>query len=204
MLDHRSTIDKLSRTSVLLISTTLFTIGAYPGTNLSVTKPDLPLPQTTYEMRCRGGGLGFTTTSGRSLPTGDQMMNVTLNFNAAAKPASNSKDLEPGQCSWVDRTIGQNEPKQIRLELVANGQLKQVLHGSAVSNSATQAEITPDASNVPAYLSSSAHYWIFWVYNSNAGYLQATGSKYYKPPILLNPVGPVPITKLKIKPPPKP
>lgn len=201
-MKYKNALDKLLPVATLLLSFACVAVGTDAGASDITDRPAL---QTTYEMLCRGGGLRFSTTSGRNLPTGEQMMNVTMNFNAASKPASNSKNLEPGQCSWVDRTLSKSEPTQIRLELVANGQLKQILHGTPASNSPTQAEVTPDAINVPDYLSSSSHYWIFRVYNSNEGYLQATGSKYYKPPILLNTgEGFKPVTKLKIKPPPKP
>ncbi|HEX8264335.1 MAG TPA: hypothetical protein VF596_02850 [Pyrinomonadaceae bacterium] len=203
-MSYKNVLDKLLPVAILLLLFACVAVGTDAAGAINIT--DRPALQTAYEMRCRGGrGLRFSTTPGRNLPTGEQMMNVTMNFNAASKPANNSKNLEPGQCSWVDRTLRKGEPTQIRLELVANGQLKQVLHGTPASSSPTQAEVTPDAINVPDYLSSSSHYWIFRVYNSNEGYLQATGSKYYKPPILLNPNEEFkPINKLKVKPPPKP
>jgi hypothetical protein len=144
-------------------------------------------PQS-YELRCRGGGLKFNSTPGRTLPTGEQMMNVTINFIAGTQGAAVRRpNLNPGQCSWIDRGFRQGEPAQIRLEMVSFGQQQQALHGSPVDRSPTAAERYPDAQNVPQYLASADHYWTFWVYNTNNGYMQATGNKYFKPLIVVNP-----------------
>ena len=139
--------------------------------------------QQSYELRCRGGGgLKFNSTPGRILPTGGQMMNVTVDFVAGTQGANSPRtSLNPGQCSWVDRGLNQAEPKQIRLEMVYFAQQQQALHGSAVDHSPTAAERFPDAQNVPPYLTSSDHYWSFWVYNTNNGYLQATSQRYLRP-----------------------
>src|SRR6185503_16440573 len=93
----------------------------------------------------------------------------------------------PGQCSWIDRGFRQGEPTQIRLEMVSFAQQQQARHGSPVDRSPTAAERYPDAQNVPQYLENSDHYWTFWVYNTNNGYMQATGNKYFKPLIVVNP-----------------
>jgi hypothetical protein len=137
--------------------------------------------QKSYELRCRGGGLKFNSTSGRTLSTGEQMMNMTLDFSAGTQGAGSYRTLNPGQCSWVDRGFRNGEPTQIRLEIVSFGQLGQSRHGSPVDRSPTAAENYPDAQNVPQYLSSSDHYWTFWVYNTANGYLQSTSHKSFKP-----------------------
>src|SRR5205085_4760981 len=99
----------------------------------------------------------------RNLPTGEQMMNMTVDFITGTQPAGNrDPNLRPGQCSWVDRGFRPGEPGQIRLEIVYSGQQKQILHGSTVDRSPTAAERYPDAQNVPQYLGSSDHYWSFW------------------------------------------
>jgi len=154
--------------------------------------------QQSYELRCRGGGLKFNSTPGRSLPTGEQMMNMTVNFVAGTQGASGAgTSLNPGQCSWVDRGLRKGEPTQIRLEIVSFAQQAEARHGSPVDRSSTAAERYPDAQNVPSYLTSSDHYWSFWVYGAN-GYLQATSQKYFKP-LKLPPGG-----KVRVPPPIRP
>lgn len=138
--------------------------------------------QQSYELRCRGGGLRFNSTPGRNLPTGEQMMNMTIDFVAGTQAAgSRTPNLNPGQCSWADRGFRRGEPSQIRLEIVYSGQQKQILKGSPVDRSPTAAESYPDAQNVPQYLSDSNRYWSFWVFNTGNGYLQATGHRSFKP-----------------------
>lgn len=87
-----------------------------------VFDPSMPVQQS-YELRCRGGGLKFNSTPGRTLPTGEQMMNVTIDFTAGTQGAAVRRpNLNPGQCSWIDRGFRQGEPTQIRLEMVSFGQ----------------------------------------------------------------------------------
>jgi len=137
--------------------------------------------QKSYELRCRGGGLKFNSTPGRTLATGEQMMNMTVDFAAGTQGSGSYRTLNPGQCSWVDRGFRNGEPTQIRLEIVSFAQLQQSRHGSPVDRSPTAAESYPDAQNMPQYLANSDHYWSFWVYNTNNGYLQSTSQKYFKP-----------------------
>lgn len=149
--------------------------------------PSMPMQQS-YELRCRGGGLKFNSTVGRTSSSGEQMMNVTIDFAPGTQGAGTRKpNLNPGQCSWIDRGFRQGEPPQIRLEMVSFAQQAQARHGSPVDRSPTAAERYPDAQNVPQYLSNSDRYWTFWVYNTNNGYLQATGNKYFKQLIVIDP-----------------
>lgn len=144
--------------------------------------------QQSYELRCRGGGLKFNSTAGRTSSSGEQMMNVTIDFAPGTQGAGTRKpNLNPGQCSWIDRGFRQGEPPQIRLEMVSFAQQAQARHGSPVDRSPTAAERYPDAQNVPQYLSNSDRYWTFWVYNTSNGYLQATGNKYFKQLIVIDP-----------------
>jgi hypothetical protein len=106
--------------------------------------------------------------------------------------------LTPGQCSWVDRGFRPGEPTQIRLEIVSFAQQQQALHGSPVDRTPTAAERYPDAQNVPQYLSSSDHYWSFWVYNTSNGYLQSTSHRFFKP------LKTLPGDKVRIPPPVRP
>jgi len=155
--------------------------------------------QQSYELRCRGGGLKFNSTPGRTSSSGEQMMNVTIDFAAGTQGASaRTPILTAGQCSWVDRGFRPGEPTQIRLEIVSFAQQQQALHGSPVDRTPTAAERYPDAQNVPQYLSSSDHYWSFWVYNTGNGYLQSTSQKYFKP------LKTLPGDKVRIPPPVRP
>jgi hypothetical protein len=127
------------------------------------------------------------------------MMNVTIDFAAGTQGAgARTPILTPGQCSWVDRGFRPGEPTQIRLEIVSFAQQQQALHGSPVDRTPTAAERYPDAQNVPQYLSSSDHYWSFWVYNTGNGYLQSTSQKYFKP------LKTLPGDKVRIPPPVRP
>jgi len=138
--------------------------------------------QQSYELRCRGGGLKFNSTAGSTSSSGEQMMNMTVDFTAGTQAAGGrGENLKSGQCSWVDRGFRNGEPTQIRLEIVYFAQQQQARHGSPVDRSPTAAESYPDAQNVPQYLSSADHYWSFWVYNTANGYLQSTRQKYFKP-----------------------
>ncbi|HEY0765854.1 MAG TPA: hypothetical protein VGD61_25970 [Pyrinomonadaceae bacterium] len=130
----------------------------------------------------------FNSTAGRTSSSGEQMMNVTIDFAPGTQGAGTRKpNLNPGQCSWIDRGFRQGEPPQIRLEMVSFAQQAQARHGSPVDRSPTAAERYPDAQNVPQYLSNSDRYWTFWVYNTSNGYLQATGNKYFKQLIVIDP-----------------
>ena len=142
--------------------------------------PSMPTQQS-YELRCRGGGLKFSSTPGRTSSSGEQMINVTIDFAVGTQGAGTGKpNLNPGQCSWIDRGFRPGEPPQIRLEIVSFAQQQQALHGSPVDRTPTAAERFPDAQNVPQYLSSSDHYWTFWVYNTANGYLQSTNQRSFK------------------------
>lgn len=145
-----------------------------------VFDPSTPVPES-YELRCRGGGLKFNSTQGRTSSSGEQMMNMTVDFAAGTQGSGAYKTLSPGQCSWVDRGFRNGEPTQIRLEIVDFAQLQQSRHGSPVDRSPTAAESYPDAQNVPQYLTSADHYWSFWVYNTGNGHLQSTRHRYFKP-----------------------
>ena len=138
--------------------------------------------QQSYELRCRGGGsMKFNSTPGSTSSSGEQMMNVTIDFAVGTQGAGTGKpNLNPGQCSWIDRGFRPGEPPQIRLEIVSFGQQAEARHGSPVDRSPTAAERYPDAQNVPQYLSSSDHYWTFWVYNSGQRYLQSTSQRVFK------------------------
>ena len=143
--------------------------------------PSMSLQQS-YELRCRGGGsMKFNSTPGSTSSSGEQMTNVTIDFAVGTQGAGTGKpNLNPGQCSWIDRGFRPGEPPQIHLEIVSFGQQAEARHGSPVDRSPTAAERYPDAQNVPQYLSSSDHYWTFWVYNTGQRYLQSTSHRVFK------------------------
>ena len=41
--------------------------------------------QQSYELRCRGGGLKFNSTPGRTASSGEQMMNMTIDSQRVRK-----------------------------------------------------------------------------------------------------------------------
>ena len=182
----RLTIAPLVLASTVIV--TIFAVQPQMKTHLSLERTEdfstsaSSMLQQAYELRCRGGGLRFNSTPGRNLPTGEQMMNMTVDFVAGTQGAgTRTPNLNPGQCSWADRGFRRGEPTQIHLEIVYSGQQKQILKGSPVDRSPTAAESYPDAQNVPQYLGSSDRYWSFWVHNTGNGYLQATGHRSFKP-----------------------
>jgi len=138
--------------------------------------------QQSYELRCRGGGsMKFNSTPGSTSSSGEQMTNVTIDFAVGTQGAGTGKpNLNPGQCSWIDRGFRPGEPPQIHLEIVSFGQQAEARHGSPVDRSPTAAERYPDAQNLPQYLSNSDHYWTFWVYNTGQRYLQSTSHRVFK------------------------
>ena len=100
--------------------------------------------QQSYELRCRGGALKFNSTPGRTSSSGEQMMNMTIDFAAGTQGASaRTPILTPGQCSWVDRGFRPGEPTQIRLEIVSFAQQQQALHGSPVIEHQLQPSVIP-------------------------------------------------------------
>ncbi|MEO6393471.1 MAG: hypothetical protein ABIP75_16600 [Pyrinomonadaceae bacterium] len=181
--------------TVLLVLITL-SLSVLPTHADPLNGPPEPSPypaQATYQMLCRGIGGGMSFRNGGSVrgSTGEDIVTVQLTFKKSAKAAgAQGGGLDPGQCSWIDRPVNQQEPFKLRFETRANAQLKQELHGSAVDRSPTAAERYPDANTIPVYMKDQSHYYSFKVYNSNEGYFIATGSKYFKPNLIYD--GPQP------------
>lgn len=142
-----------------------------------------PTAPTSYEMRCRGGApVAFSTSQGQQLPTGETMMIMAMNFLGGTQGVDRyATNLQPGQCSWIDRGLRPGEPTELRLQIVSFAQLKKQLHGDPVDTSPTAAERYPDAQNVPVYLKDTNHYWSFFVYNTDQGYFQITSNKFWRP-----------------------
>jgi hypothetical protein len=140
------------------------------------------------EIRCRGygrpGGSAyvFFTINSRPSPTGETIVTYEMAFTPSIKAAgSRGEGLQPGECGFVDRAISERGPFRIRFETVANAQLKQKLHGSAVDSSPTAAERYPDAQTIPAYLKDPNHYWRFYVANPSGAFFEASGNGFWRP-----------------------
>jgi hypothetical protein len=144
------------------------------------------------EIRCRGygrpGGSSyvFFTINSRPSPTGEIFVTYEMAFTPSVKAAgSRGEGLQPGECGFVDRPVSDRGPFRIRFETVANAQLKQKLHGSAVDSSPTAAETYPDAQTIPAYLKDPNHYWRFYVANPSGAFFEASGNGFWRPGIEL-------------------
>lgn len=146
---------------------------------------------TTYELRCRGASReqnttpSFSVLSSRPSTNGNSIVTMAMDFERGSKPSgAKGEGLKPGQCTWVDRQYNGLEPTRIRFETQANAQLAQILHGSTVDRSPTAAERYPDQQTIPEYMSDSNHFWAFYAYNTNQGYLEATGHQAWKPSLV--------------------
>ena len=151
---------------------------------------NIPAQLSSNEIRCRGysrpGGSAyvFFTIGTRPGSAGETIVTYEMAYTPSVRPAGlQGEGLQPGECSWVNRLIGDNGPFRIRFETLANAQLKQKLHGSAVDDSPTAAESYPDVNSIPRYLKVDRNYWSFIVPNTsqNSGFFEATSHGYWKP-----------------------
>jgi len=102
---------------------------------VNLTSP-AALPE--FPMRCRGGH-GIASANGKTL---------VVKFAKASQSAA--QGLQPGQCSWIDRTVRANEPASIETLL---GSDAEVQNGVAQINAGGT--------------------WTFWVVDANT-YLRAS------------------------------
>ena len=108
-------------------------------------------------------------------------MNMTIDFAPGTQAAGTGKpNLNPGQCSWIDRGFRPGEPPQIHLEIVSFGQQQQARHGSPVDRSPTAAERYPDAQNVPQYYQAQITIGLSGSTTRVNGYLQSTSQRDFK------------------------
>jgi len=80
------------------------------------------LAQQSYPIVCRGGGnLYFSYTPFSNFAQGPQ---IWITFQKGMQPVGanweNSYALQPGQCSWLDRTVASNEPNKIIVKNIRN------------------------------------------------------------------------------------
>ena len=164
-------------------------MGATSGT----TGGPSPDRVASREIFCRGyshpGGAEFVffTINSRPSSTGETLVTYEIAFTPGTRAAGARGDgLQPGDCAFADRPIGEAGPYRIRFETVANAQLKQSLHGSTIDRSTTAAESYPDVNTIPVYLKGENHYWSFGgVTDSGQGYFVATGNGFWKPAIAI-------------------
>jgi hypothetical protein len=108
--------------------------------------------QEPSELRCRGGDNPLVDIYVIDRIDADTL---SINFNASQRAAgSDNKGLYPGTCSWIDRTVKEDEWRQIHFVVTA-----------------AQAE------SIPAHLKNPKNYWSFFVISSDRGYFEAKSHK---------------------------
>ena len=114
---------------------------------------------TSYPMQCRGGGTIGLAASTRT---------AYMYFSKAPNKASFG--LQPGQCAWLDRAIGSNEPPCIQQNnsdatawITANN-----LPSSTASTS-THYQYNSNRSQWMRKLLSTQEYYTFYAYNPGSG-----------------------------------
>jgi hypothetical protein len=125
--------------------------GLFFGLILALPSSTLAAPPD-FPMWCRGIQ-GMASTSGK---------NLIIDFRPANGPAGNG--LEPGQCSWLDRSLRPNEPRRIVNE-----------------------EFAPATARQIAGMINSGQTWTFWVFNVGRffhGTADSKGAAHQKPGVL--------------------
>jgi hypothetical protein len=134
------------------------------------TSSGTPARPDTYELRCRGGYRGafqIETVSTRTDPARqDPVVLMSLQFIPSPTAAgADGSGLMPGSCAWLDRSLHASEPRVIRFEAA----------GVRTSDSSAPIRPAPGALPDDALLGDATRYWSFQVFNTNTGFLQATG-----------------------------
>ena len=123
----------------------------FPGESPSASDAALPRAgsaQELSELRCRGNDNALVDIFVIDKLDADTL---SLNFNASPRAAGpDSQGLDPGTCSWIDRTVKEDEWRQIHFRVTG-----------------TQAE------SIPAHLKNPKNYWSFFVISSDRGYFDA-------------------------------
>lgn len=114
------------------------------------------------ELRCRRGDpLRFVRNARtREDPaTGELTFSFEITYFLHGKnPAgAQSGGLQPGECSWIDRAMNENEIylRELIFYMPSSGDPQP-------DNSPDAAERVPNAENIIRYLRSPDHYWSFW------------------------------------------
>jgi hypothetical protein len=143
---------------------------------LEVPPPTLSTPSssepTSYPLVCRGGGfLQFDFTSRSNVSAKPQLW---ITFDKASSGAGMNHEnvgwLEPGQCTWLDRTVGTNEPDRIAIrEPLFN------LSDFGISWTSGQVSGIGSALSYLNVLQSADYLQTFQVYNDGQGNFIVTG-----------------------------
>ncbi|MGZ8920205.1 MAG: hypothetical protein ACXW3L_04405 [Limisphaerales bacterium] len=123
-----------------------------PGDSATTSAADATLPRTgaqeLSELRCRGAKDALVDAYVIDKLDADTL---SLNFNASSRASGpDSKGLDPGTCSWIDRPVKEDEWRQIHFLVTAER-----------------------AQSIPAYLKNPDNYWSFFVVSSAQGYFDA-------------------------------
>ena len=175
------------RTSFLTLTLLLSAISSSAFAEESfITSPSLKAKMVsanqqppTYQMLCRGPLLFLDR--GAYGPKGEEIVTLEVEFTPSRQAAGpRGLGLEPGQCSWIDRPVNENEPHLISFETP-----QYFKPGGPSDRSPTAAETSPDVNTIVNYMADENHYWSFFVYNTTKRYtkeryLQSTTHKYFK------------------------
>jgi hypothetical protein len=107
-----------------------------------------------FELRCRGGENLFVVDG--PAVTGSDTLSLSFGWSMNAA-GTDGAGLDPGTCSWIDRSFRDGEPSQIHF--TTTGPVQQVVD----------------------HLNDPGNYWSFWVYNTNRGYMEATRNAPWRP-----------------------
>jgi hypothetical protein len=109
-----------------------------------------------FPLNCRGGtGLAFDTL-GPVTDTATRIL-LSLRFTASSRAAGwKGEGLAPSTCAWVDRPVGGTEPLRIHVRLGAGDSMPRLT------------------------LRDTTLYWSFLAFNTDSGYLQGVGYRFWK------------------------
>lgn len=129
---------------------------------VSFLASSVPFAQTTYPIVCRGGGELFFNYMPSSNFSPDPQIWITFQ-RGAQKAGSNWENigaLMPGQCSWLDRPVTNNEPNRI---------IVKDIKGFSISwNQGQVMDISSELSYMK-WLQDANRYQSFDVYNDSQG-----------------------------------
>jgi len=128
----------------------------YCATNAQAQPAANEQPSNGYfKMICRGADSAF-----RIVDLERRFINVKLGLNfspSTTAPRGDVWKIDPGTCSWDDRTVNDNEPKQI--QFIAS---------------------TPQAQKIRAVLNSPDQFWQFYVRLTNYGYFETRSNNHLR------------------------
>jgi hypothetical protein len=152
--------------TTLLINST----GVIANTTPGPSKTLLPVRQTqkTYPLVCRGGNVfvWFGTTSEISNKPQFAFIFYRAKFGIG-QFMEKLTQLKPGECTWMDRPLSQNEPDRVAI-------LSPIVSSNVSILKWPEGPIQINGAPVMNEIMNSSNYVIFDVYNNGAGYMIAT------------------------------